>query len=808
MATLFPPGYGNFPSYQFSAPNQVHNRYYTDGYRRREASFAPQFPTQPFYQPPFNPNVTYSSSQRDTKAGRPSFGAQLINAFNEWDYKYRQDQYLRRLEKLQRQYWNLENSAGPSAPYAIPPPPPPPSMNYGGGTLFEYEKETEFLPYPVYMNQGARQYGGLPSLGYGGATTLPPKIRVIFVPMGQSFSQQPQTGPLAMPPFLYNRMAQPLCSYPPPPPLPQLGSLSLTPAVQQMVLQRYSNPVAVLPYSSNWQSPQFMMPGYSQGFQQQQQPVISAYQPALPAPQPNISHYMPSYSSSSSAPQSYMSPPAPAPAQFYASLPPPPQSYIPPPSAPAPQTYIPQYSAYSALPPAPQAYIPPPASVPAPVPQPYMSSPNYMQGYSSVPSAPQSYTSPPAASYSAASVNQYMQQHQQQQQPSSSSSSSLQLSSPYYSSTLSPSSSSGPNPSGSYPSVCRACPPAPPPLSVLVTGHCWVQHCSACHHVPISDSNPNVRPCGGRSTPLLRYPTVPQYIPDQTQQLQAQQYAQTHAPIMMRPWLRKSPPLPPGAFVVSDRYYYGDGSRYHHSHRPHRRTKRSSHSKHRSTTVASRSVPSTSPNIQKTSKSISPRRASKTNKDSNPDKASNKSKSTESQTSPSNSSSGLSTEYHKTIIYPSHAQKDGIPQQLTGEARQVNLQYSYQPQELPTVYHKNRYLKSGSESSGLSSGGRTSSDYSYTFSKENKQARSTSSDFNSIPEEQTYRKKPPHSSHSSRKVKDRVIIVREFVPDSPSSMSTVSSNATFNIIGKDIDSISTTSTLEEDKLSGDDDLRL
>ncbi|CAF4214189.1 unnamed protein product, partial [Rotaria magnacalcarata] len=30
----------------------------------------------------------------------------------------------------------------------------------------------------------------------------------------------------------------------------------------------------------------------------------------------------------------------------------------------------------------------------------------------------------------------------------------------------------------SYPSICRACPPAPPPLNIPVMGHCWVQHCA------------------------------------------------------------------------------------------------------------------------------------------------------------------------------------------------------------------------------------------------------------------------------------------------------------------------------------------
>jgi hypothetical protein len=272
-----------------------------------------------------------------------------------------------------------------------------------------------------------------------------------------------------MPPFLYNRMSQPLCSFPLPPPLPQLGSLPISPAIQQMVMQRYSNPVAVLPFNSNWQIPQQMMSGYPQALQQQYQ------QPMMPM-------------------------------SGFQSLPPAPPSYMPPPPMPVCQS----------LPPAPQSYIPP--SMPAfqsfpPVPQPYSSLPPTIPNNLNMLAPPQ-LQAPLPDTYAAPFVSQY--------------------------------------PNSDYPSLCRACPPAPPPLSIPVTGHCWVQHCSACHHVPIPVSNPNARPSGGRITPLLRHPTVPQYVPNQA--IQQQQYPHTNAPVMMRPWLRKTPPLPPGAFVISDEY--------------------------------------------------------------------------------------------------------------------------------------------------------------------------------------------------------------------------------------------------------------
>ncbi|CAF0880228.1 unnamed protein product [Adineta ricciae] len=119
-----------------------------------------------------------------------------------------------------------------------------------------------------------------------------------------------------------------------------------------------------------------------------------------------------------------------------------------------------------------------------------------------------------------------------------------------------------------YPSTCRACVPAPPPLTVPVTGHCWVQHCSACHHVPTDVSNPNERPHNhGRMTPLLRQPTVEQYIYDERNQQyshQQQQSPQQHYPHInnsqarQNSWSNNLPPLPPGAVIISDEYITED----------------------------------------------------------------------------------------------------------------------------------------------------------------------------------------------------------------------------------------------------------
>jgi len=80
---------------------------------------------------------------------------------------------------------------------------------YRSDKEYLYEKETRFLPYPVYIGQGGLGFGPSQTLGYGdpsnlgynvgftpalanirGVRNLPPKIRVIFIPTGFPSSQQ------------------------------------------------------------------------------------------------------------------------------------------------------------------------------------------------------------------------------------------------------------------------------------------------------------------------------------------------------------------------------------------------------------------------------------------------------------------------------------------------------------------------------------------------------------------------------------------------------------------------------------------
>jgi hypothetical protein len=208
--TLFPRGYGGFPSYQFSSPDQFNTQHYNNRYPRRGPSFAPHYPTKPLYQPPFNVTDRYTAPVIN-QFPQPGLTTQLINLFNELDAQYRYEGYLRQLEKMRKQYWKQQAQNIPLTIYPatlpLPPPPPlpsplPPPMTYDPRTIFRYEKETQYVPYPIYIGPGGRGFGGGGNFGSnygygtGGGMGLPPKIRVIFIPTGQSFLQQPYTGSL------------------------------------------------------------------------------------------------------------------------------------------------------------------------------------------------------------------------------------------------------------------------------------------------------------------------------------------------------------------------------------------------------------------------------------------------------------------------------------------------------------------------------------------------------------------------------------------------------------------------------------
>lgn len=601
-----------------------------------------------------------------------------------------------------------------------------------------------------------------------------------------------------MPPFLYNRISQPFCSFPLPPPLPQIGSLPLTPAVQQMVVQRYSNPVAVLSFPPSWQTPQMMMPSYSSAPQQYVPPVSAI--PALPAPPQ--SYALPS------APQVYGPQPAPIP---ISALPPAPQAYIPPPPpSVAPQVYVPAPVL------APQPYIPPPP--PPAVPQGYiLQQPSVApQAYIPAPAvAPQPYipplpSAPPQAYMPPPPPPPPISMSVQAPPPLPAIPQGLSFAPAPSTSQLSVvDSNSIPSSYNSYPSLCRACPPAPPPLNINITGHCWIQHCSACHHVPTPVSSPNTRPNGGRVTPLLREPNVPQYVPEQANP----HYYHANAPVMIRPWLRKTPPLPPGAVIISDECVRerGPRSRYGQSQKQKMYDTRDTYDKNRSMTVSSRKANgATSSGGMKNHRSMSPKRRSNASKDGSfQQQGYIKTKSSIPVSSTSSSSSGLSGEYEKITFHPPDTQQNTIPQPLTREARNVNLRYKYQPEELPTVYLNNQYLKSSSEASTLPSSNATSLNHSPSLTTKVRSASLSSSSTirsNSVQKQLQIEKengRPPRSPSHSKTSKEKVIIIRELMTSSPSTISTISSDLTFNIIDKDDDALSTTSTIKGEQFDDD-----
>lgn len=192
MAALVPRGYGGFPPYQFMPPNQFNTRYYNGRYPKQGALFAPHYPTQPLYQPPFNP-VNQNLAPVVNQFRKPGVTTELVALFNELDAQYRYEQYLRQRKKMEKEYWKQQINILP------------PTLFFSPAPLYQYEKETKYIPYPVYIGPGAGAggYGAGRYLG-GSGMDLPPKIRVIFLPTGQSFSQQPYTGSLVSYPFNYS----------------------------------------------------------------------------------------------------------------------------------------------------------------------------------------------------------------------------------------------------------------------------------------------------------------------------------------------------------------------------------------------------------------------------------------------------------------------------------------------------------------------------------------------------------------------------------------------------------------------------
>jgi len=484
-----------------------------------------------------------------------------------------------------------------------------------------------------------------------------------------------------MPPFTFNRMSQPLCSLPLPPPLPQIASLPLTPFVQQMVMQQYANPVAVLPFTPNCSIPQ---------------PIISGF--------PQV-----------------------------------PQSYIP------------------------STLMQPNAPILLPNASPFLFSFN--------------------------------------------------------------ATSSGPQYSNSgYPSTCRACVPQPPPLNVPVANHFWTQHCSACHHIPADATTPNIRPTNGRSTPLLRQPTIVQNAYDPPIGQQQQQYPHINASFKMRPWSHKMPPLPHGAVIISDQYV----SRKHSSKAYHFSRKYPVNHPHISNSV-SRSV-SLSTNTNNTNNENKTSSETKSQKNYEDDKSQSKTQSTSitpishsgvsnahqlSSSSLSSSSSSscslciaLAANKHQNFdTNPRNSKRNLARKELTAAAYNINLRYNYQTPDLPSVYHNNPYLNSSSTDSTLPSNSDSSPNMFTT--KEYKHGKPPLPIYlRSIIEEEEDDQKSKRTltttSFQSQKPVTRTIIIRKLSASSLTTVSSLSRNQSFDTTEKDADSISMISIITTDRANESD----
>jgi hypothetical protein len=453
-----------------------------------------------------------------------------------------------------------------------------------------------------------------------------------------------------MPPFTFNRMSQPLCSLPLPPSLPQIASLLLTPLIQQMIMQQYANPVAILPFTPNCSISQPIIPGFPQV----------------------------------------------------------PQSYIP-------STLM-------------------PANVPI------------------LPSNASSFL----FSFNATS------------------------SSPQYSNS-------------GYPSTCRACIPQPPPLNIPVIDHFWTQHCSACHHIPADATKPNIRPTNGRSTPLLRHPTIVENAYNPPIRKQKKQYPHTSASVRMRPWSHEMPPLPHGAVIISDQYI-----------------SRKDSSK---TYNFSRKYPVQHPHISNyASRSLSSCLGTKSQKKYEDDKSQSRSKSisrTPLSSSASSSSSSCSlcialtaNEHQKIDINPDNSKTNPVRKEFTATAHNINLRYNYQTPDLHSVYHNNPYLKSSdTDSTSLS---KSDSLPNIFTTKEYKHGRLSSPIYfrSIIEEEEDDKKSKPTlttTSFQSQQPVTTKIIIRKLSASSSSISSSVSSNQSFDTKENDADSISMISTITTDQ---------
>jgi hypothetical protein len=220
MSALVPYNYGGYSSQiHFGSHKRKNNQHYDQRFFGQQPFIPRLYPTLPTYQVSFNPNqFNYQSSFYSThrypmtgynQFGRSTMSTNLIS-LNQSNKQHPYGQYMRHMDEIQKRYWKQRANTMP-----LPRHIDSYSSYNRADNIYQYEKETRFLPYLVYPGQGIPGFGNSGNLGYGylsnpgysagfnptlaniGRTrNLPPKIRVIFIPTGFSSSQQPCAGAL------------------------------------------------------------------------------------------------------------------------------------------------------------------------------------------------------------------------------------------------------------------------------------------------------------------------------------------------------------------------------------------------------------------------------------------------------------------------------------------------------------------------------------------------------------------------------------------------------------------------------------
>lgn len=142
-------------------------------------------------QQPFIPPNTFN------QFGRSTMSTDLIG-INQLNKHHQYAQFIRHIDEMQKGYWQQRVNTMP-----VPSRRADAFSSYNRpNKLYRYEKETRYLPYPVF-GQGVSGFGNSGNLGYGyrqnrgliggfnsnignvgGIGNLPPKVRVIFMPSG------------------------------------------------------------------------------------------------------------------------------------------------------------------------------------------------------------------------------------------------------------------------------------------------------------------------------------------------------------------------------------------------------------------------------------------------------------------------------------------------------------------------------------------------------------------------------------------------------------------------------------------------